>query len=140
MNKKNILLHLVMLISANIFGITPTVAEEKIQACDLVSLRNGNLTSEKIEKVKIKLIQVQQELQLAIKNEKNHINSRELERIIGSLGCDIAFTNALSKHIQNPTQKSAKLLEDLYEIAYAGYVHNALIQTGFREPRTRGNR
>ena len=140
MNKKNILLHLSMLMSANIFGISPTVAEEKIQAFNLVSLRSGTLSLEKIEKVKTKLIQTQQELQLAIKNERDHRNSRKLKHIIGGLGCDIDFTNTLSKHIQNPTQESAKRLEDLYEIAYAGYVSNALIQTGFREPRTRGNR
>ena len=139
MNKKNILLHLGILISTNIFGITPTVVEEKIQACNLVSLRSGALTSNKIEKVKNQLIQVQHELQLAIKNEKNHINSRELERIMGSLKCDINFTNVLNRHIQNPTQESAKKLEDLYEIAYSDYVRNALIQTGFRASRTRDN-
>ena len=111
----------------------------KIYACNLVSLRDGIPSLEQINKIQQQLNNVLSELQLAIKNEQNARTCQKLERLERSLNNDISFTQALSSHIQNPTQESAKELA-CYESSHRWYVINILEQTGFREPRNRDNR
>ncbi len=112
--------------------------QDKIQACNLSSLKAGTPSLEQITDVRNRLNKVLPELQLAIKNEQNARTCQKLERLERSLKSDIRFTQALSEHIQNPTKESAQKLE-CYESSHRWYVINVLEKTGFRKPRTRGN-
>lgn len=134
MKMKNIILYAGIFVTVNTFGISIDEIENKIQACDLINLRNGTSSFKQINNVHQKLNKVLPELPLAIKNEKNARTCQKLEMLELSLKNDIRFTQALSDHIQNPTQESAKKLES-YVSSHRWYVINALEKTGFREPR-----
>ena len=126
MKLHNILLCVGILTSTNIFGTTLEDIKTKINQCNFVSLRRGQPSLKKIQNIQSCMQQILQEL-LSLKGENFNQNIEDLEF---SLKSDINFTQALSEHIQNPTQESANKLQN-YKNSHRHYVQNALRKTGF---------
>ncbi len=126
MKINNILLCVGILTSTNMFGTTLEDIKTKINQCNFVSLRRGQPSLKKIQNIQSCMKQILQEL-LFLKGEKFNQSLEDLEF---SLRSDIDFTQALSDHIQNPTQESANKLKN-YTSSHRHYIQNALKQTGF---------